>query len=62
MDCSPLGFSALGISQARIRNGLPFPSPGDLPDPGIKLACPALVGRFLTAEPPRKSIISILFS
>ena len=35
-------------------SGLPFPLPGDLPDPGIKpasLASPALAGRFLTTEP-----------
>ena len=36
-------------------NGLPFPSPGDLPDPGIKPASPALAGRFFTTEPPGKS-------
>ena len=29
-------------------SGLPFPTPGDLPDPGIKLASPALAGRFFT--------------
>ena len=36
-------------------SGLPFPPPGDLPDPGIKPlppALPALVGRFFTTEPP----------
>ena len=27
-------------------SGLPFPSPGDLPDPGIELTSPALAGRF----------------
>ena len=44
-----------GISQGKtIWSGLPFPSPGDLPDPGIQLASPALAGRFFTAEPPRK--------
>ena len=32
--------------------GLPFPSPGNLPDPGIEPAYPALAGRFFTAEPP----------
>ena len=35
--------------------GLPFPSPGDLPNPGIEsvsLASPALAGGFFTAEPP----------
>ena len=38
--------------------GLPFPSPGDLPDPGIELASasPALAGRFFTPEPPGKPI------
>ena len=37
-------------------SGLPFPSLGDVPDPGIKLASPALAGRFFTTEPPGKSI------
>ena len=37
-------------------SGLPFPSPGDLPDPGIEPESPALAGReFFTAEPPEKS-------
>ena len=41
MDCSPPGSSVHGISQARILEqvGLPFPSPGDLPNPGIELQC-----------------------
>ena len=30
---------------------LPFPIPGDLPDPGIKPTSPVLVGRFFTIEP-----------
>ena len=34
--------------------GLPFPPPGDLPDPGIETASPALAGEFFTAEPPGK--------
>ena len=34
--------------------GLPFPPPGDLPDPGIEPASPALAGRLSTAEPPGK--------
>ena len=36
---------------------LPFPTPGDLPDPGIKpksLASLALAGRFSTIAPPEK--------
>ena len=38
-------------------SGLPFPSPGDLPDPGIEptcLASPALAGGFFTAAPSGK--------
>ena len=33
---------------------LPFPPPGDLPNPGIKHMSPSLAGRFFTTEPPRK--------
>ena len=33
-------------------SGLPFPSPGDLPDPGFKAKSPALGGGFFTTEPP----------
>ena len=36
--------------------GLPFPSPGDRPDSGIKAASPALAGGFFTAEPPGKPV------
>ena len=46
MDCSPPGFSIHRTFQARIWTGSPFPSPGDLPDPAIKLASPALADRF----------------
>ena len=38
---------------------LPFPPPGDLPNPGIEPmspASPALAGRFFTAEPPGKDL------
>ena len=40
-------------------NGLPFPTPRDLPDPGIELAFPALVGWFFTAVPPGKPLIGL---
>ena len=56
-DCSPPGSSVHGIFQTRILSGLPFPSPGDLPDPGITPVSPAsplLAGRFFTPEPPGK--------
>jgi len=42
---------SMGFPRQVYWNGLPFPSPGDLPDPGIKLASPALAGIFFTTEP-----------
>ena len=33
-------------------NGLPFPTPGDLPDPGIEPGSPALQEDSLSSEPP----------
>ena len=48
-DCSPPGSSSHGPLQERTLSGLPFPSPGDLPDPGMELvspATPALAGAF----------------
>ena len=35
-------------------SGFPFPSPGDLPNPRIESASPALAGRFFTSEQPGK--------
>ena len=42
---------SMGFPRQEYWNGLPFPSPGDLPDPGIESVSPALAGRFFTAEP-----------
>ena len=42
------------FSREEYWNGLPFPSPGNLPNPGIKPTSPALAGRFFTTEPPGK--------
>ena len=42
MDCSSPGSSVHGISQARILESVAFPSPGDLPNPGIELRSSAL--------------------
>ena len=50
MDCSPPGSSVHGILQARILEWLPFPSPGDLPDPGIEPRSPALQADSLISE------------
>ena len=54
MDCSPPGSSVHGILQARILEWVPFPSPGDLPNPGIKPRSPALQADSLPSEPPGK--------
>ena len=37
----------MGLSQQKYWNGLPFPSPGDLPNPGIELTSPALQADYL---------------
>ena len=50
---------SLGLPRQEYWSGLPFPTPRDLPDPGLKpasLASPALLGRFFPAEPPEKPI------
>ena len=48
---------SMGFSRQEYWSGLPFPPPGDLPDPGIKpmsLASTTLAGKFFTTEPPGK--------
>ena len=53
LDCSLPGSSVHGISQERVLDWLPFPPPGDLPDPGTKptsLPSPALAGWFFTTS------------
>ena len=48
----------MGFPRQEHWSGLPFPPPGDLPNPGIKPmspASPALSGGFFTTEPPGQS-------
>ena len=42
------------FSRQEYWSGLPFPFPGDLPDPGIEPGSPALHADTLTSEPPGK--------
>ena len=42
MDCSLAGSCVHGILQAKYCSGLPFPFPGDLPDPAVEPRSPAL--------------------
>ena len=51
---------SMELSRQEYWNGLPFPSPGDLPNPGIEPASvesPALASRFFTTEPPGKLLL-----
>ena len=45
---------SMGVSRKEYWNGLPFPPPGDLPDPGIEPTSPALQVDSFTTEPPGK--------
>ena len=54
MDYSLPGSSAHGVFQARILEWIAFPSPGDIPDLGIKPGSPALQADSLLFEPPGK--------
>ena len=47
----------MGLSRQEYWSGLPFPSPGDLPDPGIEPGNPTLQADALTSEPPGKPSI-----
>ena len=46
----------MGFCRQEYGGGLPFPSPGNLPDPGSE---PALAGGFFTAEPPGEPLVEI---
>ena len=57
MDCNPLAPLSMGFFRQEYWSGLPFPSPGDLPDLGtesVSPASPALTGGFFTTKPPGK--------
>ena len=45
---------SMGFSRQEYWSGLPFPSPGDLPNPGIKPESPTFQADALTSEPPGK--------
>ena len=46
--------ASIGFSRQEYWSGLLFPSPGDLPDPGIEPGFPTLEADTLTSEPPGK--------
>ena len=50
------------VSRQEYWSGLPFPSPGVLPDPGIELRSPALQADSLLFEPPGKPNIAYMWN
>ena len=47
---------SMGFSRQEYWSGLPFPSPGDLPEPGIEPRSPAFQAEALTSEPSQKVV------
>ena len=47
----------MGFPRQEYWSGLPFPSPGDLPYPGVKSMSPSLAGGFFTTVPPGKPLV-----
>ena len=52
----------MGFLREEYYRGLPFPSPGDIPDPGIEPMSPELAGGLFTTEPPGKYSPRILLN
>ena len=61
VDCIYQAPPFMGFSRQEYWSGLPFPSPGDLPDPGINSGSPALWADALPSKSGRK-ITNIYFS
>ena len=60
MDSSYQALRSMGFSRQEYWSELPFPSPGDLPHPGIKTRSPALQADSVAAEPQRKTVWRLL--
>ena len=54
MDLAYQASPSMGFSRQEYWSGLPVPSPGDLPNPGIEPGSPALQTEALPSEPPGK--------
>ena len=48
---------SMGFPRQEYWSGLPFPSPGDHPNPGIEPVSPVLTSGFFTTGPPEKPIL-----
>ena len=58
-SATPWTTQSMGFSRPEYWSGQPFPSPGDLPNPGIELGSPALQADSLPAEPPGKPVLQL---
>ena len=54
--------SSMGFSRQECWSGLPSPSPGDLPDPGIEPGSPTLQADALPSEPPGKVELLVILT
>ena len=62
--CDPVDYSlpaplSVGFSRQEYWSGLPFPSPGDLPNLGIESRSPIFADGFFTTEPPEKPAVIV---
>ena len=63
MDCSLPAPPSMEFSRQEYWSGLPFPAPGDLPNPGIEPGSPALQADSLLSEPPGKpKVVTKMYS
>ena len=61
--CDPMDYTkSMEFSRQEYWSVLPFPSPGDLPNPGIEPRSPALHADSLPTEPPGKSKLIFIYS
>ena len=51
----------MGFPRQDYWSGLPFPSPGDLPDPGTEAASPASAGVFFTTTSAGKQYLTVVY-
>ena len=50
---------SMGFPRQEYWSGLPFSSPGDLPNPESEPVSPTMVGNFFTTEPPKMPILNL---
>ena len=62
MDYSPPGPLSVEFSRQEYWSGLPLPSPGGLPDPGVESVSPTLAGGFSATAPPGKPILHFQYT